>query len=119
MQWSNQRYDIVSASQDGQLIIWDAFNAKKRESILLTSSWVMTCSWSPTGFLVASGGLATSVRYIESTAKKIIRSQAGIRIPTGIRRATKMPVWTGERSENFHIMRATYHAVDSSTMKKY
>jgi len=57
MQWSNQRYDIVSASQDGQLIIWDAFKAKKRESILLTSSWVMTCSWSPTGYLVASGGL--------------------------------------------------------------
>merc|ERR1719334_548510 len=57
MQWSNQRYDIVSASQDGQLIIWDALTAKKRESILLTSSWVMTCSWSPTGCLVASGGL--------------------------------------------------------------
>jgi len=57
MQWSKQRYDIVSASQDGQLIIWDAFKAKKRESILLTSSWVMTCSWSPTGLLVASGGL--------------------------------------------------------------
>jgi len=57
MQWSNSSHDIVSASQDGQLVIWDPIKAKKKESILLTSSWVMTCTWSPSGYYVASGGL--------------------------------------------------------------
>eukprot|EP00949_MAST-11_sp_MAST-11-sp1_P004623 g4623.t1 len=49
---------IVSASQDGKLIIWDALTTNKVNAIPLRSSWVMTCAFEPThGDLVACGGL--------------------------------------------------------------
>lgn len=51
-------YRCVSASQDGKLIIWNAFTTNKIQAIPLRSSWVMTCAYEPTqGNLVACGGL--------------------------------------------------------------
>lgn len=57
MQWSNDKRHLVSASQDGKLIVWDAFNTNKIYAIPLRSSWVMTCAYAPSGNFVASGGL--------------------------------------------------------------
>lgn len=51
------RYNLVSASQDGKLIIWNALTTNKVAAIPLRSSWVMTCSYSPNTKLVACGGL--------------------------------------------------------------
>lgn len=48
---------LVSASQDGKLIIWNAFTTNKVHAIPLRSSWVMTCAYSPSGNFVACGGL--------------------------------------------------------------
>jgi len=49
---------LVSASQDGKLIIWNAYSTNKTHAIPLRSSWVMTCAFEPTqGNLVACGGL--------------------------------------------------------------
>ena len=49
---------MVSASQDGKLIIWNAFTTNKLEAIPLRSSWVMTVAYEPEqGNLVACGGL--------------------------------------------------------------
>ena len=48
---------LVSASQDGKLIVWNAASANKVHAIPLRSSWVMTCAFSPTGRTVACGGL--------------------------------------------------------------
>jgi len=49
---------LVSASQDGKLIIWNAFTTNKFQAIPLRSSWVMTCAYEPTqGLYVACGGL--------------------------------------------------------------
>ena len=49
---------IVSASQDGKLIIWDAIKAAKKKVIPMHSSWVMTCAFEPSkGAAVACGGL--------------------------------------------------------------
>lgn len=56
MHWSRGQ-KLVSASQDGKLIIWNAFSTNKVHAIPLTSSWVMTCAYSNTGKLVACGGL--------------------------------------------------------------
>jgi len=53
---SNSRY-IVSASQDGKLLVWDAITGNKLEVIFLRSSWVMSCAFSPSGTFVACGGL--------------------------------------------------------------
>lgn len=57
LHWSNDKRHLVSASQDGKLIIWDAYTSNKVHAIPLRSSWVMTCAYSPTGDLVACGGL--------------------------------------------------------------
>eukprot|EP00933_Yihiella_yeosuensis_P082988 TRINITY_DN97043_c0_g1_i1.p1 TRINITY_DN97043_c0_g1~~TRINITY_DN97043_c0_g1_i1.p1 ORF type:complete len:354 (+),score=19.22 TRINITY_DN97043_c0_g1_i1:22-1083(+) len=58
MQWSPaSSQNLVSASQDGKLIIWNAYSANKLYAIPLRSSWVMTCAYSQSGSLVACGGL--------------------------------------------------------------
>jgi len=55
--WATDSRRLVSASQDGKLIIWNAFTTNKEHAISLRSSWVMTCAYSPGGDMVAAGGL--------------------------------------------------------------
>ena len=57
MHWANDRRHLVSASQDGKLIVWDAWTTNKVHAIPLRSSWVMTCAYAPSGNFVACGGL--------------------------------------------------------------
>lgn len=57
MHWSTDSKHLVSASQDGKLIIWNAFTTNKVQAIPLRSSWVMTCAFSPSKNFVACGGL--------------------------------------------------------------
>eukprot|EP00484_Ammonia_sp_Unknown_P027507 CAMPEP_0197032238 /NCGR_PEP_ID=MMETSP1384-20130603/10963_1 /TAXON_ID=29189 /ORGANISM="Ammonia sp." /LENGTH=402 /DNA_ID=CAMNT_0042461865 /DNA_START=22 /DNA_END=1230 /DNA_ORIENTATION=+ len=56
LHWSTNNSDIVSASRDGQLIIWNAAKRSKKVAIPLRSAWVMTCAYSPNMSLIASGG---------------------------------------------------------------
>jgi len=60
MHWSGDQVHLVSASQDGRLLVWDALTTNKTHAIPLRSSWVMTCAYSPSGKFVASGGLDNS-----------------------------------------------------------
>lgn len=57
MHWARDSRHLVSASQDGKLIIWNAFTTNKVHAIPLRSSWVMTCAYSPSSEMVACGGL--------------------------------------------------------------
>lgn len=57
MHWAQDKRHLVSASQDGKLIVWDAYTSNKVHAIPLRSSWVMTCAYSPSGNFVACGGL--------------------------------------------------------------
>jgi len=57
LKWFRDSQSIVSASQDGSLIVWDMASAKKRVGIPLRHGWVMTVDVSPSGRFVASGGL--------------------------------------------------------------
>ncbi|XP_055371743.1 guanine nucleotide-binding protein subunit beta-1-like [Condylostylus longicornis] len=57
MQWCSDSKHLVSASQDGKLIVWDAHTTNKVYAIPLRSSWVMTCAYAPSGGYVACGGL--------------------------------------------------------------
>jgi guanine nucleotide-binding protein G(I)/G(S)/G(T) subunit beta-1 len=57
MHWANDKRHLVSASQDGKLIVWDGYTANKVHAIPLRSSWVMTCAFAPSGNFVACGGL--------------------------------------------------------------
>jgi guanine nucleotide-binding protein G(I)/G(S)/G(T) subunit beta-1 len=56
--WANDGEHLVSAAQDGKLIVWDALSNVKRYSIALRSMWVMACSFEQVeSNIVASGGL--------------------------------------------------------------
>lgn len=57
LDWTSERNRIVSASQDGRLIVWNALTSQKTHAIKLPCAWVMTCAFSPTGQSVACGGL--------------------------------------------------------------
>eukprot|EP00128_Syssomonas_multiformis_P003826 Colp12_sorted_trinity150504_noHs@34045 len=57
MHWATDSKNLVSASQDGKLIVWDAYTTNKVHAIPLRSSWVMTCAYAPSGNFVACGGL--------------------------------------------------------------
>lgn len=57
MHWSSDSRSLVSASQDGKLIVWDSYTTNKLHAIPLRSSWVMTCSYAQSGHYVACGGL--------------------------------------------------------------
>ena len=49
MDWAEDSRHLVSASQDGKLIVWDAYTANKVNAIPLRSSWVMTCTYAASG----------------------------------------------------------------------
>eukprot|EP00638_Chattonella_subsalsa_P008103 CAMPEP_0117759350 /NCGR_PEP_ID=MMETSP0947-20121206/15962_1 /TAXON_ID=44440 /ORGANISM="Chattonella subsalsa, Strain CCMP2191" /LENGTH=347 /DNA_ID=CAMNT_0005579793 /DNA_START=189 /DNA_END=1229 /DNA_ORIENTATION=+ len=56
--WAGDNTQLVSASQDGKLIIWNGYTTNKVQAIPLRSSWVMTCAFEQKGnSLVACGGL--------------------------------------------------------------
>ncbi|NWR41252.1 GBB3 protein, partial [Regulus satrapa] len=57
LHWSTDSKLMVSASQDGKLIVWDTYTTNKVHAIPLRSSWVMTCAYAPSGNFVACGGL--------------------------------------------------------------
>lgn len=57
VRWGSDSRSILSASQDGFMIIWDAITGFKLDAIPLDSQWVLTCAYSPNRRLVASAGL--------------------------------------------------------------
>ncbi|OVA18693.1 G-protein [Macleaya cordata] len=57
LDWTSEKNRIVSASQDGRLIVWNALTSQKTHAIKLPCAWVMTCAFSPSGQSVACGGL--------------------------------------------------------------
>ncbi|KAI3969842.1 hypothetical protein MKX01_038310 [Papaver californicum] len=57
LDWTPENNRIVSASQDGRLIVWNALTSQKTHAIKLPCAWVMTCAFSPNGQSVACGGL--------------------------------------------------------------
>ncbi|KAL0763750.1 hypothetical protein Bca101_079901 [Brassica carinata] len=72
LDWTPERNRIVSASQDGRLIVWNALTSQKTHAIKLPCAWVMTCAFSPNGQTVACGGLDSvcSIFSLSSTADK-------------------------------------------------
>eukprot|EP00522_Entomoneis_paludosa_P001667 CAMPEP_0172473088 /NCGR_PEP_ID=MMETSP1065-20121228/68677_1 /TAXON_ID=265537 /ORGANISM="Amphiprora paludosa, Strain CCMP125" /LENGTH=366 /DNA_ID=CAMNT_0013231257 /DNA_START=402 /DNA_END=1502 /DNA_ORIENTATION=- len=58
MHWGGDSRTLVSASQDGNLLVWNAFSSNKLQSISLKSSYVMSVGIEQSqGNLIACGGL--------------------------------------------------------------
>lgn len=57
MDWCHDARHVLSASQDSRLLVWDTYSGNKIHAIELNCSWVLCCSYSPSGNYVASGGL--------------------------------------------------------------
>jgi len=75
MHWATDSRQMVSASQDGKLLVWDTFNGNKLVAVPLKSSWVMSVAFAPSGNLVASGGLDNmcTVYNIKAASPKTLR----------------------------------------------
>nr|CAB3250062.1 guanine nucleotide-binding protein subunit beta-5 [Phallusia mammillata] len=57
MDWSLDKRRIVSSSQDGKILVWDAFTTNKEQAISLPTTWVNACAYAPSGGSIACGGL--------------------------------------------------------------
>jgi len=57
LHWNIDSKHMVSASQDGKLLVWDTHSGNKTCAVPLKSAWVMSVAFAPSGNYVASGGL--------------------------------------------------------------
>lgn len=57
LDWGSDNTTVLTAAQDGSLIMWNALSSNKLEVINLRSSWVMSCAMSESRRMTASGGL--------------------------------------------------------------
>ena len=81
MQWGSGT-QLVSASQDGKLIVWNAELEAKVNLVSLKMAWVMTCAYEPSAQeLVACGGLdnVCSVYKLKAVGSSIIRPDIELR----------------------------------------
>jgi guanine nucleotide-binding protein G(I)/G(S)/G(T) subunit beta-1 len=67
---------LVSASQDGKLIVWNGLTTNKLYVIPLKSQWVLTCGFSPGGGLVSCGGLDNTVYLYRLKEDKTIPDES-------------------------------------------
>lgn len=67
LHWGPDSLHIVTASQDGKLIIWSSLTGNKQLAITLNSAWVMTCAFSPSYDYIASGGLDNTVTIFKTS----------------------------------------------------
>lgn len=75
MHWSGDNAHLVSASQDGKLIIWNGYTTNKIQAIPLRSSWVMTCAFEQSqNRLVACGGLDNLCSIYQLGQPQVIRA---------------------------------------------
>ena len=68
LHWGIDSQFIMTAAQDGKLIVWTA-RQNRHLLINLTSKWVMTCALSPSYQLAASGGLDNTVSIFKITPR--------------------------------------------------
>ena len=81
LDWCLDKRHLVSSSQDGKLIVWDAFTTNKEHAVTMPTTWVMACAYGPSGNIVACGGLDNKVFKISKlnlTEIDVRRSVLGV-----------------------------------------
>jgi guanine nucleotide-binding protein G(I)/G(S)/G(T) subunit beta-1 len=69
--WSNDATHLVSASQDGKIILWNSRTTNKRLAISLHTGWVMALDYAPSGNFIASGGLDNVCSVFKITEESV------------------------------------------------
>ncbi|EUB61828.1 Guanine nucleotide-binding protein subunit beta [Echinococcus granulosus] len=82
VRWASDSQLILSAGQDGKLIVWDGHTANKVRMIPLKTAWVLGCAISPSMHQVVSGGLDNliavfSLNSPEGTPAQLIQELSG------------------------------------------
>jgi len=72
---------LASASQDGSVIVWNSLTSSKLRMIRLASQWVMSVAYSPSGHLVACGGLDNLISAFKYQTKGLLEQKANIAFP--------------------------------------
>jgi len=75
LDWSIDKRHLVSSSQDGKLIVWDAFTTNKEHAITMPTTWVMACAYGPSQTVVACGGLDNKVTVYPLTMDEDLSSK--------------------------------------------
>lgn len=57
LDWSTDGTTVVSASQDGNLLLWDALTTSKKKDVRVKSAYLMSVCMEENGQYVAAGGL--------------------------------------------------------------
>mmetsp|Transcript_35849 Transcript_35849/g.73064 ORF Transcript_35849/g.73064 Transcript_35849/m.73064 type:complete len:358 (+) Transcript_35849:88-1161(+) len=75
MHWAGDSTHLVSASQDGKLIVWNGVTSNKVQAIPLRSSWVMTCAFEDReNEMVACGGLDNLCSIYNLNQPQVLRA---------------------------------------------
>lgn len=75
LDWSSDKRHVASTSQDGKLMIWDAFTTNKEHVVTMPTTWVMTCAYSPSGGFVTCGGLDNKITLYKITGDEDLAKQ--------------------------------------------
>lgn len=78
IRWHSDSRHILSASQDGYMIIWDTVSGFKKKAIPLENQWVLTCAISPNGEHVASGGLDNTLTVYNVSSRYNPSGEEGV-----------------------------------------
>lgn len=73
--WSNNSRRILSAGQDGYMIIWESDTGLKKHVIPLESKWVLATALSPSTRLAASAGLNNNCTIYKIPSTEIVNQQ--------------------------------------------
>ncbi|ROJ25294.1 Guanine nucleotide-binding protein subunit beta-5b, partial [Anabarilius grahami] len=78
MDWCRDKRRIVSSSQDGKVIVWDAYTTNKEHAVTMPCTWVMACAYAPSGCAVACGSdEEKSIQYVVLLYVFVILTSSG------------------------------------------
>jgi len=69
--WGTDGTHLVSASQDGKIILWNSRTTNKRLAISLHTGWVMALDYAPSGNYIANGGLDNVCSVFKITEESV------------------------------------------------